>query len=86
MSPHIPLRHYDRLWDRLLFGGGCIVRETGPKDASVESLGVPMFQYRYFRVAYMGLMKGVGMMFSKATFTRSTRATSKSLTIHVSWV
>src|SRR5688572_23035051 len=64
-TPIVPLRQYNRLWDRLLMGGGCKVTVTGPKDARIESRGVPMFRYRYFRVAYAGLIRGAGLMFAK---------------------
>jgi hypothetical protein len=85
-DPHVPLRQYHRLWDRLLMGGGCTVRASGPKDASIESRGVPMFRYRYFRIAYTGLIRGAGLMFAKAVYTRIRRATDETLTIELSWV
>jgi hypothetical protein len=85
-TPVIPLRQYHRLWDRLLMGGGCTVRTSGPKDAYIESRGVPMFRYRYFRVAYMGLIRGAGLMFAKAVYTRINKATDDMLSIDASWV
>jgi hypothetical protein len=85
-SPVIPLRQYHRLWDRLLLGGGCLVRSSGLKDAYIESRGVPMFRYRYFRIAYTGLIRGAGLMFAKAVYTRIRKATDESLSIDASWV
>ncbi len=85
-SPLIPLRQYHRLWDRLLLGGGCTVRSSGLKDVTIESRGVPMFRYRYFRVAYTGLIKGAGLLFAKNVFTRIRHANDSSLTIDASWV
>ena len=70
-TPLIPLRQYDRLWSRLMSGGSCIVKQTGPKDAVVQSHGVPMFEYRYFRVAYHGVVRGSIGMFAKKVLTRS---------------
>ena len=51
MRPIAALQNYPRLWDRLLQGGSCKVCQTGPKDATIESRGIPMFRYRYFRFA-----------------------------------
>lgn len=85
-SPVIPLRQYHRLWDRLLMGGGCTVRTSGMKDAYIESRGVPMFRYRYFRVAYTGLIRGAGLMFAKAVYTRIRKASDDTLSIDASWV
>jgi hypothetical protein len=85
-TPLIPLRQYHRLWDRLLMGGGCTVRSSGIKDASIESRGVPMVRYRYFRIAYMGLIRGAGLMFAKAVYTRIGKASDTDLTIEASWV
>jgi hypothetical protein len=85
-TPWIPLRQYHRLWDRLLLGGGCTVQSSGLKDVTIESRGVPMFRYRYFRVAYTGLIKGAGLLFAKSVFTRVRSASDSALTIEASWV
>jgi hypothetical protein len=82
----VPLLQYPRLWDRILMGGGCSVSAMGPKDARIESRGVPMFRYRYFRVAYVGLIRGAGLMFRSAVHVRIHKATDDSLTIDMSWV
>lgn len=85
-TPLVPLRQYHRLWDRLLVGGGCTVQSSGLKDVSIESRGVPMFRYRYFRIAYTGLIKGAGHLFAKSVYTRIRRASDTALTIDASWV
>jgi hypothetical protein len=86
VSPLVALNQYGKLWDRLLRGGGVTVRQTGPKDVIVESRGVPMFRYRYFRVAYAGLVRGACLMFSKTCYVRSRRASDDALSLSVSWV
>jgi hypothetical protein len=85
-TPLVPLRQYSRLWERLLVGGGCTVLSSGMKDASIESRGIPMLRYRYFRIAYMGLIRGAGLMFAKAVYTRIGRASDDAMTIEASWV
>lgn len=82
----VPLRQYPRLWDRLLLGGSCRVSMLGQKEGRIESNGVPMFRYRYFRVAYAGLVRGAGLMFRSSVYSRIRKATDDSLTIDVSWV
>jgi hypothetical protein len=77
----VPLRQYPRLWDRLLRGGGCSVSALGTTDARIESRGVPMFRFRYFRVAYTGLIKGAGSMFRPTIQARIRHATDTSLTL-----
>ena len=85
VSPGVPLRHYPRLWDRLLLGGGCSVSMKGDKDARIESRGVPMFRFRYFRIAYAGLIRGAATVFRLNVHTRIRNATDNSLTIDLSW-
>ena len=85
-TPIVPLRQYHRLWDRMLLGGGCSVRQTGLKDVCIESRGVPMFRYRYFRIAYTGLIRGAGLMFAKSVYTRIRNANDETLIIDASWV
>ena len=88
-SPWTILKRYDRLWDRLLDGGGFIVREVSPKDAAVESRGVPMFRYRYFREAYIGLVRGTITLFSKKCYSKEValeRPDPGALGVALSWV
>jgi hypothetical protein len=81
----VPLKHYPRLWDRLLKGGGCSVGMRGACDARIESHGVPMFQYRYFRIAFAGLIRGAALMFRSNVHARIRTATDDALTIEVGW-
>lgn len=85
-APLIALSNYDKLWDRLLQGGGCRVRQIGPKDAVIESFGMPMLEYRYFRIAYTAVIRGAGLMFSKTFYARMQRSNTTALTVGVSWV
>ncbi len=82
----IPLRQYPRLWDRLMVGGSCKVSMFGPKDAHIESYGVPMFSYRYFRVAYAGLVRGASLLFRSAAHVRVRNTSDDSLVLDLSWV
>jgi hypothetical protein len=72
-SPWIPLRQYGRICDRLLEGGHHRVTEVGPKDALVETSGVPMFRFRYFRTATLGIMRGAASMFAKTCFAKEVK-------------
>jgi hypothetical protein len=82
----IPLKQYPRLWERLMIGGSCKVTMFGAKDARIESFGVPMFRYRYFRTAYTGLVRGASLMFRSAAHTRVRRAGDDTLSVDISWV
>jgi hypothetical protein len=86
VATSIPLGQYSRLWERLLVGGSCSVHMLGMKDARIESRGVPMFRYRYFRSGYLGLVRGASLMFRTAAFTRLRRASNDSLTMELNWV
>lgn len=86
VASSIPLRQYPRLWDRLLVGGSCKVRLFGPKDARIESNGVPMFTYRYFRAGYAGLVRGASLMFRTAAHVRVRGGSDESLVLDLSWV
>jgi hypothetical protein len=70
-SPWIPLRNYDKLWARVFDGGGVIVMKTGPKDALVDTYGVPMYALKYFRVGHQGLARGTLGMFAHKVFAQT---------------
>ena len=86
IAPGSALKHYPRLWDRLLMGGSCSVSMMGKKDARIESRGVSMFRYRYFRIAYTGLIRGAATVFRSNVNTRIRNVTDNSLTIDMQWV
>jgi len=50
VSPWVGLSHAQRLYERLLDGGGglCVVR-LGPKEARMEIAGLPLARIAYFR-------------------------------------
>lgn len=81
----IPLKQYPRLWDRLLFGGSCSVTMLAEKRARIDSRGLPMFRYRYFKIAYAGLIRGASLVFRTASDTRILRSTDDSLVLEISW-
>jgi hypothetical protein len=81
----IPLRQYPRLWDRLLIGGSCSVTLVSAQMARIDSRGLPMFRYRYFKIAYAGLIRGAALVFRTEAETRIARSTDDSLALEVSW-
>jgi hypothetical protein len=82
----IALRQYGSMWDRLYQGGSSVIEELGHKDARIHARGLPMVRYRYFRVGYMGLIRGAAMMFFRACHVKTERHSDDQLTILVSWV
>lgn len=87
-SPWMALERYSMLWGRLMRGGRCEVVRLGPKDAQVTSAGMPTFRTRYFRSAYLGVVKGACGMFAKRVFVKTGTALQLSdhMRIEVSWV
>lgn len=84
--PMIALPAFPRFYDRILQGGRVRVELTGPKDATVETAGVPMFRYRYFRLAYGALVRGAGLMMTNAFYARQRSATESAVVLAISWV
>jgi len=88
-SPWIPLGQYDRLWERILYGGGCRVEKAGPKDAVVSSFGIPMLESRYFRNGYLGMQRGAGLLFAKTVSVKRLPppfGDPQSCATQISWV
>jgi hypothetical protein len=87
-TPWIPLAKYDVLWSRLMQGGSCLVERAGPKDVVIHSHGASLFDTRYFRVAYNGVVRGAIGMFATRVIGRTTRSQAGpySVTTAMSWV
>lgn len=81
----VPLRHYPKVWERLFMGGGCTVSMHGETEARIESRGIPMFRYRYFRAAYEALIRGAGLMFRSSMNVRTRKFADDSLLIDLTW-
>jgi hypothetical protein len=56
LTPWIPLGHFQRLWERLMQGGGVSLVKKGPKDAVVDIRGLGLLRYEYFRSAFCGVI------------------------------
>ncbi|MFT3926397.1 MAG: hypothetical protein QM778_27885 [Myxococcales bacterium] len=87
-SPWIALKQYGRICDRLLLGGRHQVYELAGKDAVIDTRGVPMFRYQYFRTATVGIARGAAGMFAKTIYARELARTPDREQIRVSlrWV
>lgn len=88
LSPWLVLNQYHRVCERIVDGGTFIVTETGPKDAVVETRGLALFQFRYFRKAALGIFRGAALMFAKSCHVRELPGANKHdlLVVSLSWV
>lgn len=86
-TPWIPLGQFDRLWSRILRGGAVKITEKGPKEALVETSGLPMLRGRYFRLAYRTLLITAGSLFCKVLYLKERQAPAPDAHCAlVSWV
>ena len=68
VTPWLGLSSMDRLWFRLMQGGGAAVTKLGPKDARIVFEAVPLAQFRYFRNGFRGLIHAAADLFSKKSY------------------
>jgi hypothetical protein len=87
-DPWIALRSYDRIFGRTIDGGGFVVTELGPKDATIEILSVPFSRHAYFRGACRGAHATLVRFFAGTTFVRELprSAHPNGFTMRMSWV
>jgi hypothetical protein len=87
-TPWLVLCQYHRVCERILDGGKFMVTELGPKDALVQTRGLPLFRSRYFRTATLGMFRGGVNVFAKSCFARELpeRSTRDALTVSLRWV
>lgn len=87
-SPWLVLCQYHRVCERVLDGGRFMVTEVGPKDAVVQTRGLSLFRFRYFRVATLGMFRGGVGIFARSCFAReiAERSSRDTLTVSLRWV
>jgi hypothetical protein len=86
-TPWLFLGRLNRLYDRLVIGGGLAVYQVATKEAIVSAYNVPLFEIPYFATAWRGVIQGLCELFcSKAYVKSGTLATGgKKMTYVVSW-
>lgn len=87
-TPWLVLCQYHRVCERILDGGKFMVIELGPKDAVVQTRGLPLFRSRYFRTATLGMFRGGVGVFAKSCYARELvdRSSRDSLSVSLRWV
>lgn len=87
-TPWLVLNQYHRVCERIIDGGKFMVTEVGPKDAVITTRGLPLFGYRYFRTATLGMFRGGLGIFAKSCFAReiSEKSSRDTLCVSARWV
>lgn len=89
LNPWLPLNHFERLWSRLMTGGGIALYKVGPKDARIEVYRLPLARFPYFRHAFCGVISGgIKLGAGKAVTVKIEDATAfeERLVFHAMWV
>jgi hypothetical protein len=89
LTPWILLGQFQRLWERLMQGGGVCLLKVGPKDCSVDVRGLALCDYAYFRAAFCGVVaSGIKLGAGKAVSVRShgTGGYGQRCVLKSSWV
>jgi hypothetical protein len=87
-DPWLPLRSYERIFPRAVDGGGFVVREHGPKEATIEFLSLPFSKLRYFRGAACGAHATLIGFFADTVYVREVPNTAhpNGFKMSLSWV
>lgn len=89
LTPWLLLGQFERLWERLMTGGGVALYKSGPKDARVEICGLPLARFAYFRSAFCGVIStGIKLGAGRAVNVRvsGSRDFDQRLVFKAAWV
>ena len=78
VTPWTGLSQMQRLWDRVLDGGGVAVYRLGPKEARVEIASLPLVDIPYFRVAFRAFVVAGCGIFAAKVYGRDARSVNES--------
>jgi hypothetical protein len=85
VNPWTFLERLDRLYERLVVGGGIAVSRLADKDAIVEIYKVPLFETAYFATAWRGVIQGICDLFCAKAYVKPGRLVSERMTYTISW-
>jgi hypothetical protein len=89
LTPWVPLAQFQRLYERLMQGGGVALYRTAPKDCRIEVFQLPLARFPYFRSAFCGVIaSGIKLGGGRAVTVRTAneRDTESRLVYRASWV
>jgi hypothetical protein len=89
LTPWVPLAQFQRLYERLMQGGGVALYRTAPKDCRIEVFELPLARFPYFRSAFCGVIaSGIKLGSGRAVTVRqaSDRNVESRLIFRASWV
>lgn len=73
-TPWLLMPQLARYWARALRGSAVTVTKTGPKDARITLLQLPLIRLPYFRNGYRGLAAGMCELFCRKCFIAEMRS------------
>ena len=87
VTPWLALSSIDRMWARIIEGGGVQVTKLAPKDARIEVEGVQLAQFMYFRNAFRGLVLAASELFSLRAYVRTMhgQCNAQRLEYRIAW-
>jgi hypothetical protein len=85
-TPWVVLKSYHKVCERLMDGGHYCVVQHGPKDALIETRGLSLFRYRYFRTAMVGMCRGAASIFARSCFSKELSAGPDRVRVSLRWV
>jgi hypothetical protein len=87
VTPWPVLAQLQRLWDRVIKGGGIAVTKLGAKEARVEVVGFPVCRYRHCRIGIRGVLTGMTEMFCTKAYVLELPAwTDDAGAMRIAWV
>jgi hypothetical protein len=87
VTPWLGFKQYSRLWARLFRGGDVAVYKTGPKDARLEVVGLPLSRFTYFRAGFRGVNRATCALFAGTVYVHDVPrlCTDTTLGFRMSW-
>ncbi len=88
VTPWTALAQYDRLWVRTFEGGSFSITRTGPKDALIQIMHMPLARFAYFRASYCGVNLAGLKLFATNAYVRllPSSTTDQAYAFRASWV
>lgn len=90
VTPWVVLARSNTLYQKLWRGGGTQIVKHGPKDATIEVVGVTLIDIPYFRNAMLGMYEAAVRLFATRVHLRSVpvapHGTIPRIVMRVQWI
>jgi hypothetical protein len=85
VTPWSVFGQFQKMWDRIIVGGDMEILKLGPKEATIEVVGLDCLRFRYCKLGVRGVLAGLTELFCQKAYVNEARSAPSSVVLRIAW-